>query len=185
MRKQSGGHHVDIALYDVTNTLHLLNSGYKPTTPQLSQTLSASPQAAAIDRAASTAPQTHRTAGSHAKPSPAVGPAPDSGCSMPSTALLCLAWHRMRKRPPEELGEGGRSTRARRSWGWAVPIGFGAPPPARTWPLANQLRTFTVGAWRPAERLGWWWRVRKPRAGRRPASGRSPRRVAGAAPAAK
>ena len=32
MRKQSGGHHVDIALYDVTNTLHLLNSGYNAAT---------------------------------------------------------------------------------------------------------------------------------------------------------
>jgi len=83
--------------------------------PQLSQTLSASPRAAAIDRAASTVPETHGSAGSHAELSPAVGPAPDSSWSMPSTALLCSAWHRMRKRPPEELAGSGRSTRARRS----------------------------------------------------------------------
>lgn len=83
--------------------------------PQLSQTLSASPRAAAIDRAASTVPETHGSAGSHAELSPAVGPAPDSRWSMPSSALLCSAWHRMRKRPPEELAGSGRSTRARRS----------------------------------------------------------------------
>ena len=83
--------------------------------PQLSQTLSASPRAAATDRAASTVPETHGSAGSHAELSPAVGPAPDSRWFMPSSALLCSAWHRMRKRPPEELAGSGRSTRARRS----------------------------------------------------------------------
>ena len=44
--------------------------------PQLSQTLSASPRAAAIDRAASTVPETHGSAGSHAELSPAVGARP-------------------------------------------------------------------------------------------------------------
>ena len=83
--------------------------------PQLSQTLSASPRAAATDRAASTVPETHGSAGSHAELSPAVGPAPDSRWPMPSTAILSSAWHRMRKRPPEELAGSGRSTRARRS----------------------------------------------------------------------
>ena len=32
MRKKTGGHHSDFALYDVTNTLHLLNSGYNAAT---------------------------------------------------------------------------------------------------------------------------------------------------------
>ena len=42
MRKQSGGHHVDIALYDVTNTLHLLNSSYNAATFADAQRVAAS-----------------------------------------------------------------------------------------------------------------------------------------------
>lgn len=83
--------------------------------PQLSQTLSASPRAAAIDRAASTVPETHGSAGSHAELSPAVGARPRLTLVHAEHSLTVLVWHRMRKRPPEELAGSGRSTRARRS----------------------------------------------------------------------
>ena len=83
--------------------------------PQLSQTLSASPRAAAIDRAASTVPETHGSAGSHAELSPAVGARPRLTLVHAEHSLTVLMWHSMRKRPPEELAGSGRSTRARRS----------------------------------------------------------------------
>jgi len=176
---------VNVKAHAVRRHKHATFADQRLEPPQLSQTLSASPRAAAIDRAASTVPQTHGMAGSHAELSPAVGPTPDSECSMPSTSLLSSAWHKMRQRPPEELAEGGRSTRTRRSSGWAAPNHFRARPRRCSSSLADRLQTFTVGVWWPAELLSRWWRTRKPRAGGRPASGRGPRTTIGAAPAAR
>ena len=122
--------------------------------PQLSQTLSASPRAAAIDRAASTVPETHGSAGSHAELSPAVGPAPDSSWSMPSTALLCSCGTGCANDHPRSWQEAA----GRRGRGGLEDVRYRSAserllPPAHG-PLANQLPTFTVGVWWPAEQLG-------------------------------
>ena len=115
---------IDLTLHDVTNTLDLLVSGYNAR--NFRRTARESPRATKIGHTASTAPEMHRTADADDQLDPAVGPAPDSDCSMPGTALLCSAWH---KDAPTTTRRAGKR---RPIHGGKTVLGMGGTEPLRS-----------------------------------------------------